>query len=57
MCGPIGFCGGLTLLFVGLKLTGHIAWAWLWVLAPMWIPIAILIVWFAFVVLIAMISN
>jgi len=31
----------LLLLFVGLKLTGHITWSWWWVLAPMWIPIAI----------------
>ena len=24
----------LTVLFVGLKLTGHIDWAWGWVLSP-----------------------
>jgi hypothetical protein len=30
----------LTVLFVGLKLTGHIAWPWVWVLAPVWIPAA-----------------
>jgi hypothetical protein len=28
----------LTVLFVGLKLTGHIAWPWVWVLATVWIP-------------------
>jgi hypothetical protein len=28
----------LTVLLVGLKLTGHIAWPWLWVLAPVCIP-------------------
>lgn len=27
----------LTVLFVGLKLTGHIAWSWIWVLSPIWI--------------------
>ena len=27
----------LTVLFVGLKLTGHIDWSWWWVLAPTWI--------------------
>lgn len=32
------FCSTLTLLFIGLKLTGHIAWSWWWVLAPLWIP-------------------
>jgi hypothetical protein len=31
----------LTVLFVGLKLTGHISWPWLWVLAPTWIPAGI----------------
>lgn len=31
----------LTVLFIGLKLTGHITWSWLWVLAPMWITAAI----------------
>lgn len=25
----------LTLLFVGLKLTGFIAWSWFWVLSPL----------------------
>lgn len=34
--GGSGFLGLLTLLFVGLKLTGHIDWPWLWVLAPVW---------------------
>lgn len=26
----------LTLLFIGLKLTGFIDWSWWWVLAPVW---------------------
>lgn len=30
----IGFCGLLTLLFVGLKLTGCINWSWWLVLSP-----------------------
>lgn len=33
----IGFCGLLTILFIGLKLTGHITWSWIWVLSPLWI--------------------
>lgn len=33
----IGFVGLLTILFVALKLTGHIAWSWIWVLSPIWI--------------------
>lgn len=31
----------LTILFIGLKLTGHIAWSWWWVLSPLWVPAAI----------------
>lgn len=38
--GP-GFWGWLTILFIGLKLTGFINWSWWWVLAPMWIGLAI----------------
>ena len=32
----------LGVLFVGLKLAGFIEWPWLWVLAPFWIPAAIM---------------
>ena len=39
--GGIGLSGLLTVLFVGLKLTNYIAWSWVWVLAPLWLPIAI----------------
>lgn len=41
--GGIGFTGALTFLFVALKLTDHIGWPWLWVLAPAWIPLAIVL--------------
>lgn len=41
--GGMGFLGFLTLLFIALKLTGHIAWSWWWVLAPMWMPVALLV--------------
>ncbi|AWN36596.1 MULTISPECIES: hypothetical protein [Methylobacterium] len=37
----IGFFGLLCILFIGLKLTGYIEWSWLWVLAPIWGPVAI----------------
>jgi hypothetical protein len=35
--GGIGFVSLLTVLFIGLKLTGNIAWSWWWVLSPIWI--------------------
>ena len=41
--GGVGFAGLLTVLFIGLKLTGYIAWSWWWVLAPLWIGFVILI--------------
>ena len=40
----IGFCSILTIVFIVLKLTGVIAWKWVWVIAPTWIPLAIVIV-------------
>lgn len=40
--GGIGFFGLLTIVFIVLKLVGLIKWSWIWVLAPMWIPIAII---------------
>lgn len=35
----------LLTLFIGLKLTGHIAWHWIWVLAPFWGYLGINFVW------------
>lgn len=35
------FLIALCLIFIFCKLTGHIAWSWLWVLSPLWIPEAI----------------
>lgn len=40
----IGFVGLLTIAFIVLKLTNVIAWTWLWVLSPIWISIALLII-------------
>lgn len=37
--GSIGFCGLLTLLLIGLKLTHNIDFSWYLVFAPLWIPI------------------
>lgn len=54
--GGIGFVGLLTILFIGLKLTGYITWSWIWVLSPLWISalavlaiflIAVAVFWWA----------
>ena len=37
----IGFAGLLAILFIGLKLGGVITWPWIWVLAPLWIGVAV----------------
>lgn len=39
--GGIGFFGLLTIVFITLKLIGIIDWSWIWVLSPIWIPIAL----------------
>lgn len=41
--GGIGVVGLLGVLFVALKLTGHIAWSWWWVTAPFWMPVALVL--------------
>lgn len=46
----------LGVLFITLKLTHTIAWSWLWVLSPFWIPWAIVIVVGALVVLVTIIK-
>jgi hypothetical protein len=43
------FISALTITFIILKLTGYIEWAWVWVLSPMWIPLALLAVLMVFV--------
>lgn len=32
--GGLGICSVLTIVFVVLKLTGHVDWSWFWVLSP-----------------------
>lgn len=41
--GGISFLGALALLFIGLKLGNVITWPWIWVLSPLWIPIALVV--------------
>jgi|TARA_Y100000310_G_C20431511_1_gene691698 hypothetical protein len=48
----ISFSGLLTILFIGLKLTGFIDWSWWWVLSPLWIGLVIglIVITFALVI-------
>jgi hypothetical protein len=53
----MGLSGWLTVLFVGLKLTGYITWPWVWVLSPLWISALLVIVLIAIVFLIAILKG
>ena len=52
----IGFLPLLALMFIGLKLSGLITWSWWWVLAPLWGPVALVILMFAFILLVAILK-
>lgn len=39
----IGFFSALTLIFITLKLTGNIEWSWVWVLAPLWATVLLIV--------------
>lgn len=51
------FTSGLAVLFIGLKLTGYINWPWVWVLAPIWVPIAVVVVILVIAGLIALVES
>ena len=53
----IGFCGLLTIVFIVLKLIGVIGWSWLCVLAPLWIPVAVSILFIGIALLAAWIRK
>ena len=42
--GGIGFVGLLTIAFIVLKLCGRVTWPWVWVLSPIWIAAALVII-------------
>lgn len=46
----------LGIVFIILKLTGVIAWSWLWVLAPFWFAAAIALAFFLVILGIAAIK-
>jgi hypothetical protein len=53
----IGFGGLLAIVFITLKLCNVITWSWLWVLSPLWIPLAIVLGIIAIGILIALIAK
>lgn len=55
--GGIGFAGLLAIVFITLKLTGYITWSWLWVLSPLWIPLAFILTILLFVWVVGVSTN
>ena len=53
----VTFLSLLGLLFIALKLTGHIGWSWWWVLAPLWGPLAVGALFFVVGTVLLFISN
>lgn len=55
--GGIGFLGLLAIVFITMKLLCIIDWSWWWVLAPLWMPVGILLAFIVCVVLVVAISS
>lgn len=47
----------LFLIFMTLKLCGVITWSWIWVTAPIWAPILIVLTIFAVVGIVVLVKN
>lgn len=52
----MSLAGVLLIIFIVLKLVGVIAWSWLWVLSPLWIGIAIWVVFIIFALILGLIG-
>lgn len=55
--GGIGFMGVLAITFIILKLVGSIDWPWIWVLFPLWMPFAIVLIAFMVYVIYKLIKG
>lgn len=47
----------MTVLFVALKLTGHVDWSWLWVLSPLWVYLIVFLIMLLVVVGVALATD
>lgn len=55
--GGITFLGILFIVFLVLKLTGHIDWSWWWVFAPLWVMPLLAIIVFIGSIIVYMIKD
>ena len=53
----LSFLDLLAITFIVLKLLGKITWSWWWVLAPVWAPLAIIIVVVVLALIIAALAS
>lgn len=53
----VSLTGLLFLTFLVLKLTKVITWSWWWVTAPLWAPIALLLVFLVVLLIIWLVSK
>ena len=53
--GGVSLTSILGVVFIVLKLTGVISWSWVWVLAPFWIPLALVVLILAIIIIITII--
>lgn len=51
------FAALLGVAFIVLKLTGVIAWSWLWVLAPIWIPLLVVLLGFIVIMTVLVVKR
>ena len=54
--GGVGFGGLLTIVFIVLKLTDVIDWSWWWVLSPIWIAVAFVLLILSIAGIVAVVS-
>lgn len=52
----VGFASLLTIVFIVLKLLGKITWSWWWVLSPILVEIAVVLLILAFMLILAVIK-
>jgi hypothetical protein len=55
--GGIGLFGMTFIVFLTLKLTGVIAWSWLWVTSPLWIGFGLFLLLFAVILALAILER
>jgi len=51
------WCLGIALIFTILRLTGAVKWSWLWVLAPIWVPLITGLIFIIIIILVVILQR